>query len=102
MKNELIILVALAMMLTATGVAMAGTEKGDKEIQIQGAINRQTNSETEDESSTRSIQLNFNYFFTSNFSIGGTWWGNSTVSEPENGDKSTTTSNFLLLRGDFY
>jgi len=102
MKNALIVLMVVSMMLGVTGVALAGTEKGDKEIQIQGAISRQTDSETDREQNTTSIQLNFNYFFTSNLSIGGTWWGNSTVSKSDSGDESTITSNFLLLRGDFY
>lgn len=102
MKNVLIILVAVSMMLTVAGAAMAGTEQGDKELQIQGAIANQTNSENDDEQSTTSIQINFNYFFTSNFSIGGTWWGNNTVYEPEEGDNTTYTSNYLLLRGDLY
>lgn len=99
--KKVTILVGVIMMVM-THVAFAGTEAGNKEIQVQGALSRLTNSETDSSSSTTSVQLTFNYFFTSNISIGGSWWGNSTVSDPENGDKSTTTSNFLLLRGDFY
>jgi len=95
-------LITLVLVLAMTHVAFAGMETGDKEIQIQGSVSNNTNSETDDSSSTTSIQLTFNYFFTSNISIGGTWWGNSTVNEPENGDESTITNNFLLLRGDFY
>jgi outer membrane protein W len=89
-------------MMAMTGVAMAGTEGGDKEIQVQGSFSSMTNSVNDDETYTSTVQLAFNYFFTSNISIGGTWRGQSSVTEPENGDSSTTTNNFLLLRGDFY
>jgi len=100
MKKVAILVVVI--LVAITHAAFAGMESGDKEIQVQGAVSKFTNSEDDDSSSTTSIQLTFNYFFTSNISIGGTWWGNNTVYEPEVGDKSTYTNNFLLLRGDFY
>ena len=95
-------LITLMIVLAMSHVAFAGMEAGNKEIQIQGAISKYTNSEDDDTSSTTSIQLTFNYFFTSNISIGGTWWGNSTVYEYESGNENESTNNFLLLRGDFY
>lgn len=100
MKRVLIWTVVI--MMAMTGAAVAGTEGGDKEIQIQGSFATVTNSENDDETYTSTVQLAFNYFFTSNVSIGGTWRGQSSVNEPEIGDTSTTTNNFLLLRGDFY
>ena len=99
--KKLAILVGVIMMMM-TPAAFAGMESGDKEIQVQGAISNNTNSENDDSSSTTSVQLTFNYFFSSNISIGGTWWGSSTVFKPEYGDESETTNNFLMLRGDFY
>jgi hypothetical protein len=89
-------------MMALTGVAMAGTEGGDKEIQIQGSLSNTTNSDNDNKTSTSSIQLGFNYFFTSNVSIGVDYRGIASYDEPENGDKSTTSANFLLLRGDLY
>ena len=95
-------ILVVVIMMAITHAAFAGMESGDKKIQVQGAVSNETNSENDDSSSTTSIQLTFNYFFTSNISIGGTWWGNSTVSEYENGNENESTNNFLLLRGDFY
>jgi len=89
-------------MLAMTQVAFAGMETGDKEIQVQGAVSKETNSENDRTDSSTAVQLAFNYFFSSNISIGGTWWGNSTVSDDGDGNESTYTSNFLLLRGDLY
>ena len=102
MKRAIIFLVAVAMVITAVGTAVAGSQSGDKEIQIQGSVSKFTNSEDDDTSTTTSVQLTFNYFFSPNISIGGTWWGNNSVTEPEDSDKSTTKTNFLLLRGDLY
>ena len=102
MKKTIVFLVAAAMVMTGAGTTMAGSEAGDKEIQIQGSVSKFTNSENDNSSTTTSVQLTFNYFFSPNISIGGTWWGNNSVTDPEDGDKSTMKNNFLLLRGDLY
>jgi len=100
MKKVAILVVVI--MMAVTHVAFAGMESGDKEIQVQGAVSNMTNSENDATTSTTSMQLTFNYFFSSNISIGGTWWGNSSVDEADSGDESITTNTFLLLRGDLY
>jgi len=89
-------------MMVMTSFAMAGTEAGNKEVQVQGSHSILTNSESESETYTTNMQISLNYFFTSWFSIGGTWRGSGTISRPESGEESETTSNFLLVRGDFY
>jgi len=100
MKKVAILVVVILMAITHA--AFAGMETGDKEIQVQGAVSKETNSENDRTDSSTSIQLTFNYFFSSNISIGGTWWGNSTLSDDGEGNESTFTNNFMLLRGDFY
>ena len=102
MKRAIVFLVAAAMVLILTGNTMAGTEAGDKEIQLQGSFSKNTNSENDNEISTSTVQISFNYFLGSNFSIGGTWRGSSSLSEPENGSNSEATQNFLLGRADLY
>ena len=100
MKKVAILVVVI--MMAVTPAAFAGMESGDKEIQVQGSVSNLTNSEDDTSVATTSMQLTFNYFFTSNVSIGGTWWGNSTTISPDEGDEMTMTNNFLMLRGDFY
>ena len=97
-----VVVLALIILMTITGVALAGTEGGDKELQIQGSFTTLTNSENDDKTYTSTVQLALNYFFTPNVSIGGSWRGQGSTTEPEEGDSSTTTNNFLLLRGDVY
>lgn len=99
--KKVLIWTVVAMMALA-GAAMAGTEGGDKELQLQGSISTISNSEDDTKVYSTTAQVSFNYFFTSNVSIGGTWRGQSSIRDPETGDKSTTTNNFLLLRGDLY
>jgi hypothetical protein len=96
------VFIMVVVVLFVAQFAFAGMEGGDKEIQIQGSVSNITNSEDDTEITTTNVQLIFNYFFTPNFSIGGTWWGNRTEFSPDEGDDSTLTNNFLLLRGDGY
>jgi len=95
-------ILVVVIMMAITNAAFAGMESGDKEIQVQGAVSNETNSENDNSDSSTTVQLTFNYFFSSNISIGGTYWGYSTVSDDGAGNESTYTSNYLLLRGDFY
>ena len=95
-------LITLMIVLAMSHVAFAGMEAGNKEIQIQGARSKNTDSESDNSTTTTSLQLTFNYFFSSNISIGGTYWGNSSVSDDGAGNERTTTTNFMLLKGDFY
>jgi len=96
------VLIMMVVVLSVAQFAFAGMEGGDKEIQIQGSMSNITNSEDDSEITTTNLQLAFNYFFTSNFSIGGTWWGNRSTFSPDEGDDSTLTNNFLLLRATGY
>jgi hypothetical protein len=97
-------LLALLMLTFVVPIANAGTEKGAKEIQIQGAFAYQTNSENDDKTTTSSGQLTFNYFLANWFSLGGTARisGSNTDYEDEAIDDSTITTIFWLLRSDFY
>ena len=92
-------------MMAMTGAALAGTDGGDKEIQVQGSVSTLTNSEDDTRISISTVQVIFNYFFTSNISIGGTWRGSASYMEPDpdyNRDDTISTKNFFLVRGDFY
>ena len=102
MKRAIVFLVAVAMSVTVTGIAMAGTEAGDKEIQLQGSVSNTTNSENDNSSTISTVQITFNYFLGSNLSIGGTWRGSSTLFEPEAGDETEYTYNFFMARADLY
>jgi len=100
MKKVAILVVVI--MMAITHAAFAGTEAGDKEIQVQGTVSNTTNSVNDDSTSTSTIQVSFNYFFSPNISIGGTYRGTGSKDEPESGDSSISTQTFLLARGDLY
>jgi len=94
-------LTILMLLLFAIPV-LAGTTSGDKEIQLQGSFTNTSNNQNDRTTDTLSAQVGFNYFFTSNISIGGLWRGSGSVSDDGDGNETTTTTNFLLVRADLY
>jgi len=92
-------------LLGVANYSYAGTEKGMKELQVQGSFSTVTNSVDEDQRDTLSSQLTFNYFLSSYFSLGGSARLSNSVTEydkSKNMDDSKSETTFLFLRGDLY
>ena len=100
MKRTFIGIVTL--MLLGTFCAMAGTQAGKKEIQIQGSLTMSGNSENKDRDTTLMGQIGLNYFLAPQFSFGLASVISSTLSQPEHGDETKFTLLFLMLRADVY
>jgi opacity protein-like surface antigen len=95
-----VVLLVLVLSLVMTGFAWAGTDKGYKELGIDAALQRTTNSLDDDVNNNTTVGLIFNYYFTPFFSIGGTYRINLSRYEPEDGDATETTFQTLNLRAD--
>ena len=102
MKRAIVFLVAVAMVITAAGTAMAGSESGDKEIQIQGSLSKFTNSENDNDiDQPRLFNLPLIIFFHRIFQ--SVEPGGETIrSLNRKMVKEHEIHNFLLLRGDLY
>lgn len=92
------ILIGLLSLCCIAGVAFGGTEAGQTEVQVAGSL--QNVDMDEFSMTTLSGQLNINRFLSDNFSLGCAL--RVSLSEEEDGDKSTSMQTFLLGRGDFY
>ena len=96
MKKAVVLTVVLTMAMA--GFAWAGTDKGYKEIGINGALSRITMSSSDDVINNLYMGVVFNYFFSAYFSIGATYRVNLTSTEMEDGETLNTTFQTLGLR----
>jgi opacity protein-like surface antigen len=100
--KKMIPYVMIALLFVASS-AIAGTEKGYKEIQLQGSFVNTTNSENDDSTSMAMFQGSLNYFLTDWFSLGGSARIDSSVSSYEDSSEDTTMSTvFFMGNCDLY
>ena len=91
----------VALMVTAV-MADAGTKAGMNELQAQGALSRESNNGNSDKNYTATAALIYSYFFAPQVSVGVSSMFVGDMLDPEHGDRTDTTSLFLLARLDFY
>jgi len=91
----------LLFMMVMVQIAFAGTEKGDKELQIQGSITNTESSDTDSTSNDMTYQIGYNSFYSSNFSFGLTLRESSSKSSSSFGS-SKSKQTFISIRVDGY
>ena len=87
----------LLSMMVMVQVAFAGTEAGDKELQIQGSITNTQIDDSDNETTSIMYQLGYNRFYSSNFSFGVNYRQSSSESESSS---VTPALNRILFRSD--
>ena len=95
-----ILVLTLVLMTTMTGLALAGTDAGYKELGVNVTYSNTSYSNSSTKNNFTSFGFVFNYFFNAYWSVGADYRLSGTSTEPENGDSSISTYQTISLRTD--
>jgi len=93
-----LLVVAMIGVLGLVSLAVAVTDVGMREIQIQGSLSLGTNDDTKDKDYDLAVQCILNYFLGPRFSVGISAMMLGDSDEPEEGDTTVWATGFGLLR----